>query len=222
MHACQLARPPHSLKLLLAWCWRSPRGPHAVLCADRADSAPASMVILTILVALSTVEAAFPSAWNDTDCHEPMQRGCATCCELNVTDPTTGAVTWAKASWSGNCDGCVTPGSAACATCFPGVRPWYNDKEFATPGTPVPAGCKKCSPCSIREMDDFRNSRWPKPQDCTCPPDPDPPSGECSAEKPGVMGCDCWCQNAARMSVLCVSMATVQFISTRLESNSSV
>jgi hypothetical protein len=163
------------------------------------------MALLPIILCLAFDAAAHASSWNDTDCHEPMQSGCSTCCQMNVTDPSSGALTWAKVGWSGSCEGCVEPGSPACANCFPGVRPWYNDQQFAAPGTPVPEDCKRCSPCTIREMDDFRNSHFPKPQDCTCPPDPDPPTGDCAAEKPGVMGCDCWCQDAAQMSALCVS-----------------
>eukprot|EP01047_Picozoa_sp_COSAG01_P046132 COSAG01_NODE_4306_length_5147_cov_2.402932_6_plen_337_part_00 len=153
-----------------------------------------------------------PSAWNDTACHSPTDRGCETCLVANATLPgPVPTTTWLQRRWTGSCKGCLpgVPYGPQCGNCFPGVQPWYNGHQYGAPGTPPPAETTKpCSPCSLREQHDFREALFAKPDGCVCPPDPAPPVGDCPASGPGKMGCDCWCQDAAQMAALCQLPAT--------------
>ena len=77
---------------------------------------------------------------------------------------------------------------------------------YGAPGSsPPPETTRPCSACTLREIHNFRQVLFAKPDGCSCPdPPPEPPAGkDCPAGAPGKIGCDCWCQDAAQMSLLC-------------------
>ena len=162
-------------------------------------------LLCATIVAVSAVHAppSNRSWWGDpATCHAPGQPGCEVCCEdVDVpagTPPPGGFPTYSKNFFSGNCTGCVAPRDpVACANCFPGVRPWYNENDYlGSAGTPPkPPSCLPCSNCTIRVIDDWRTAMdWEQPTGgCQCEDNTSPAPGDCQSQAPGYLGCECFC-----------------------------